>query len=563
MKISSNLTNNIEWLKSQLPIGKSYDLATRNLNLGGQAAYYIGINSLCDGELLQKILSDLEPPEQELQPQMSTQKEKETELVLHAKREAKPETKQSIEIETKQGSEPEEKQDTVTEPQHNPELETKTPALPETVSETEQSAKGQQINTGNLPQLQHYIRNRIGYVQTVLEEDQDKILTAVLIGQAVFMIDGYAWAIVIDVRDYPDRSPQEPDTEQVMGGAQDGFVENLTVNTNLIRRRIRSQKLVFEILPVGKESKTDVSLAYLEGYADEELIRKLRDKIDSLEITALTMGAKSLEELLMPKSWLHPLPVVQTTQRPDTACSYLLEGHILVMVDNTPMVLIFPCSVFQFTQSAEDYYKSPIVGTYFRVVRFFCMLMALFLMPLFLLVINSFPDFAVKINLVEAAEISNLEIFIYVLAMEFGLDLFRYSSMHASSRYSGPLSIIGGLIAGDIAVSLNWATEATVFYAAITLLATIALASIEFGEGIRIYRIFLIFTTGLAGLAGYGLWGFVIGVLLILLSVLTTPTFGKNSYLWPLFPFEWSALKTLLFRYPTSKAQPSRVWKRR
>ncbi|HBA70104.1 MAG TPA: spore germination protein, partial [Lachnospiraceae bacterium] len=128
----------------------------------------------------------------------------------------------------------------------------------------------------------------------------------------------------------------------------------------------------------------------------------------------------------------------------------------------------------------------------------------------------------------------------------------------SSSRFSGSLSIIGGLIIGDIAVELNWASVEILFYAAVTLLASLSIASIEFSDGLRIYRLFLVICTAL-----FGLWGFAGGLLLVLLSVLTTPTFGNMSYFWPLFPFNWKALKTLLFRYPTAKAQPSKVWKQR
>lgn len=517
MKVFSDLEQNIDWFNSTIHLQESYDLMTRYLNLGGVRSFFIGLNGMCDGEQLQKIIADLQPAENELG------------VIFDSNIESR---------------------------------------IPDNVNINKESSSSENILENvimqqRFQQLQKYVEARIGYTQVEISDHLEYAVEQILVGQAAFIIDKYAWILLIDVRTYPDRGAEEPDTEQVMGGAQDGFVENIVTNSNLIRRRIRTPELIMESMAIGASSKTDLVIAYLGDKADISLIDELKQKIKTLRISSLTMGAKSLEELLLHKSWLHPLPVVQTTSRPDTACSYLMEGHVLVLVDNSPMVLIFPCSIFQFTQSAEDYYKSPIVGSYFRVVRFFCLLISMFLMPVFLLITNTFPEFAEKIKLVQSTDITKLEIFIYVLAMELGLDLFRYSSMHAASKYSGPLSIIGGLIAGDIAISLNWASEETVFYAAITLLATIALASIEFSEGVRIYRIFLILTTGIAGLWGYGLAGFCVGTGMILLSIITTPTFGNYSYLWPLFPFEWGALKTLLFRYPTYKAQPSKVWRRK
>ena len=142
-------------------------------------------------------------------------------------------------------------------------------------------------------------------------------------------------------------------------------------------------------------------------------------------------------------------------------------------------------------------------------------------------------------------------------AVEFLLDLFKYSAALSSSRVSGALSIVGGLLIGDIAVSLNWASTEVLFYAAVTMLANLSLSSIEFADALRIYRILLVVTTGL-----WGLPGFIIGLTLVSLSMITTPTFAGFSYFWPLFPFNGPALRSLLFRRPTYKAQPSKVWSR-
>ena len=145
----------------------------------------------------------------------------------------------------------------------------------------------------------------------------------------------------------------------------------------------------------------------------------------------------------------------------------------------------------------------------------------------------------------------------YVLAVEFLLDLFTYSSSLSSGKFSGSLSIVGGLIIGDIAVSLNWASTDVLFYAAVTLLASLAITDTAFSDAIRLYRILLILATGSGGLPG-----FLIGAALVLFSIVTTPTFGGFSYFWPLFPFNGKALGRLLFRSPTFKAQPSSVWDR-
>ena len=404
--------------------------------------------------------------------------------------------------------------------------------------------------------IQKYMASKIGYPQVTLSNDMNNILKQLLSGPSVLFVDGFAKAIIMDVRSYQTRSVEEPDTEHVTKGARDGFVETMLFNTNLIRRRIRSPRLTFELASVGEDSQTDIAITYLDNLVDEDFVAQVRQKLQSLRVTSLTMGSKSLEELLVHKSWFHPMPSMHSTERPDVAASYLAEGHVLIIVDNTPSVLILPCSLFQFTQSPADYYNAPLTGCYFRFIRFLCIPVSLFLLPVFYLITAYYPETALQYRLL-SKEVSWLELTIFIFAAEFLLDLFKYSSSHSSSRFSGSLSIVGGLIIGDIAVKLQWATEEILFYASITMLATLSLASLELGEALRLYRLFLLIATTILGL-----WGFIGASVLVFLSIVTTPTFGKASYLWPLIPFRWQALKTLLFRYPTFKAQPSKVWKR-
>lgn len=413
------------------------------------------------------------------------------------------------------------------------------------------------VSNGEIDDIGQYMSSKIGYAQTSLADSWEEIIRNVLSGPSALFIDGFAQAILIDVRTYPARGVAEPDLERVTRGARDGFVETLLFNANLIRRRVRSPQLVFAMHSVGTESKTDVAVTYLENSVNRGLLEKLDAALDSLDVTSLTMGAKSLEELLLHKRWWNPLPGIQMTERPDVACSYLLEGHILVLVDNSPQVLILPCTIFQFTQSPEDYYKSPVVGTYFRLVRFFCIPVSLLLLPLFLLITAYYPDFALKWGLLSEDGLTRQRLFFYVLAVEFLLDLFKYSSALNSGKFSGSLSIVGGLLIGDIAVSLNWATVDVLFYAAVTLLASLAITDTEFRDAVRLYRIFLIASTGFLGLPG-----FLGSLALVLLSAAATPTFGGFSYFWPLFPFNAKALGRLLFRSPTPKAQPEKAWDR-
>ncbi len=385
--------------------------------------------------------------------------------------------------------------------------------------------------------------------------DFEPLIRNLLSGTILLFFEGINEGFTIDIREYPARGIEQPENEKVIRGAKDGFVETLLFNANLIRRRIRSPKLTFEIFSVGSQSKTDVSLAYVAGEADNELLEKIREQLKKIDVSALTMGTKSMEELLIPHKWYHPLPSLFRTERPDVACSYLLEGYILLMVDTTPSVLILPCSIFQFSQSPEDYYKAPLVGNYIRFYRFLCGVASLILLPLFLLLASNPQILPPGITLLPTGEISPLRLFIYVLFAEIALDLFKYSSSHTPSGFSGSFAIIGGLLIGDVAVKLEWASSEIIFYSAATVLASLSLSSIEYSDAIRMYRLFLILCTGI-----FGIPGFTIGCILVLLSIITTPAAFGRSYFWPLFPFNWKALRTLLFRFPTKYKQPPQIW---
>ena len=416
-QVQISLQDNITLLRSFLPIGRSFDLMTRDLLLGKTKAYWIGLNGFCVSELLEKMFGAL------------------------------------------QGTEGD---------------QTRLPQL--------SGGRKNADNARDISALHAYVEARVGIAQISYCTDFASVLDKLTSGNSVLFVDGCEEAVILDTRAYHSRSVEEPQLEKMTRGARDGFIEILLTNANLIRRRIRSPHLIFEMHSVGEVGKTDVAIAYLEDRADPKLVQKIAKKIDSLRVTALTMGAKSLEELLVKRRFFNPLPSLQMTERPDVAASYLAEGYVLVLVDNTPMVLVLPCTIFHFTQTAEDYYKNPLVGTYLRFIRFLCIPVALLFLPLFFLITAYAPALASSLKLVATELPSKGRLFLYVLIVEFFLALFQYSASLSSDRFSGALSIVGGLLIGDMAVSLHWSTSEVLFYGGVTLLATISVSCVELSD---------------------------------------------------------------------------------
>src|SRR5690606_36209723 len=188
---------------------------------------------------------------------------------------------------------------------------------------------------------------RIPYFEVETVDTIEKAVEWVMAGPMVLFVDGEDTAIAIDVREFPTRSIEEPDLEKVTRGSHEGLAETLVFNTAMIRRRLRDPRLRFEIFQVGRRSRTDVAVGYIADIADHGLVDQVKQRIREASVDALPMGVKNLEEIIVKSPW-NPLPKVRYTERPDVAIAHLLEGHIIVLVDSTPMAMMLPVTAFHF-----------------------------------------------------------------------------------------------------------------------------------------------------------------------------------------------------------------------
>ena len=196
----------------------------------------------------------------------------------------------------------------------------------------------------------------ITYVEVAHSPDPDGVVAGVLSGQLALMMDGFTEAILMDLRTYPVRGVEEPEDDRVLRGSRDGFVETLVFNTALLRRRVRDPSLTMELFSIGTRSKTDVVVSYLSNRVDRKKLERLRKRLKAADVTALTMSQESLAEVLIDRGWYNPFPKIRYTERPDAASACVMEGSILILVDNTPSVMILPTSIFDFFQESNDFY---------------------------------------------------------------------------------------------------------------------------------------------------------------------------------------------------------------
>ena len=385
----------------------------------------------------------------------------------------------------------------------------------------------------------------VPYVETDVTASVTSFIKSVLSGGIGMIIEGYSDAIIIDARTYPVRSVGEPDNDRVLRGPHDGFVETLVFNTALLRRRIRDTALTTEIHSVGKVSQTDVVICYMKGKVNEKMLDALRKKLDSVNINSLTMGQQSLIDCLVPKQWFNPFPKVRYTERPDSAAASILEGSMVLMIDNSPAAMIIPTGIFDFLQDTNDYYMSPVIGSYMRIIRMAIFAMTMLLVPIWLLFVQN-PDYIPEwLSFIRIEEPNTVPIVAQLFIVEIVIDAMRLASINTPQSLSSSFGVIGALVLGEFAVSAGWFVSEVVLYMAFVALTNFTQPSYELGYAFKLFRMMLI---GLIAL--FNLWGFIAGIVLIIVEIASTKTVTGQSYLYPLVPFNGRALLSLLLRKP-------------
>ncbi|HZK18075.1 MAG TPA: spore germination protein, partial [Clostridia bacterium] len=392
--------------------------------------------------------------------------------------------------------------------------------------------------------LQEIFLKYINYIEVGKETDLNQVVEQVLAGPLALLVDGEEEAIILDVREYPGRSPEEPDLEKVVRGSRDGFTETLVFNTTLIRRRLRDPQLRFEIMQAGRRSKTDIAIAYIKDIANPELVDSIKNRIQNIEIDALPMAEKAVEELITPGSYWNPYPKVRFTERPDVAAVHLTEGHVLVLVDTSPSIIITPSTFFHHLQHAEEYRQNPTVGVYTRWVRFVGILLSIFVLPLWFLGSIEPQILPESLKFIGPEKTGPIPLFIQFLMAEVAIDFIRLATIHVPAPLATAAGVIAAVLIGDLAASIGFFIPEVILYTAIAAIGTFLTPSVEIAMANRLVRLLLLVLA-----ATFKLPGLIVGSILVVLFLATAKSFGI-PYLWPLIPLNIKALGNILVRSP-------------
>ena len=396
--------------------------------------------------------------------------------------------------------------------------------------------------------MQELVDRCISFCEVNCESELDKILTGAFLGKTVLVLDGFSQCVLIDAKQYPSRSVEEPADGKVLRGSHDGFTETLVQNTALLRRRIRDTRLRLESHKLKNRSQTDVVIAYLDGEADEKLLSELRQKLEKIDVGSISMAQESVAEAMMRPQWYNPFPKVRYTERPDAATATIMEGNIVLLVDNSPAVMLLPTCFFHFFEEANDYYFPPLIGTYLRYLRLTVLILALFITPVWYLIAKEPGRLPDALGFIAPQEPGSVPLLLQLLLVEFVVDLLKLASLNTPDVLSSSFSMLGALILGDFAVQARWLVPEVLVYMAFVAIANFAQPSFELGYALKMMRMVLLILVALLDI-----WGIVAGVILFVVLLLTTrPILGKG-YLYPLYPFNAKALGRILVRQPIDK----------
>ena len=399
-----------------------------------------------------------------------------------------------------------------------------------------------------IPDLEAFLTAYVTVPDAAVETDVHSMVVGVFAGKTLLVIDGYDGGVLMDAKEYPTRGVEEPDTSKVLRGSHDGFVESIMANAALLRRRIRDPALTLERHQVSGRSQTDMALVYMKGEANEQHLRQLRQKLDSIDVRSIAMSQESIAECIVPKQWWNPFPKIRYTERPDVATASVMEGSILLMIDNTPSVMLLPTTLFSFAEEINDYYFPPLIGTYLRIVRLVVLFLTVFITPLWYLLVKNGDVLPGELEFLLIEDEYFVPLIVQLLLVEFIVDILKLASLNTPDALSNSFSMLGALILGDFAVQARWLVPEVLVYMAFVAVAGYAQHSYEMGYACKLVRMVLLIL-----IFFWDWWGFAAGVAgTVALIVSTKPVVGKG-YLYPLIPFNGKRLMRILRRRPINK----------
>ena len=418
-----------------------------------------------------------------------------------------------------------------------------TQAINDSVIKPLLQASDRKIDNKDLLDFVH--RSVIRNLDVNRQDSFEQMLDSVYCGDSVLLIDGFIEALVLDTKRWEHRGVESATTEQVISGAKDSFCETLKINSMLIRRRIKSNSLKMEYLKLGRLTKTDTLICYIDGVVNPKLLDEVRARISRIDTD--NMSSLTLLEEFIEDSSFSLLPQVIKTERPDKSSAHLLEGGVVVAIDGTPAVLLLPVVFWQFIYSPEDYNERIYTSFLLRTLRLVALLLAL-MVPGLYVAVTSFHHEMIPVGLlgviIEGRQGVPFPILLEVLIMELILEIIREAGVRLPINVGQAISIVGALVLGQAAIMARLASPATVTIVALAAVANFTLPNFSAGLAIRNFRFVFFIVSGF-----FGLLGFICVFFITLTHFCSLRSFGV-PFMTPISPLSLADLKDSQIRMP-------------
>ncbi|MDG5786805.1 spore germination protein [Evansella sp. AB-P1] len=396
--------------------------------------------------------------------------------------------------------------------------------------------------------VKQLIENKITVSEIKQLNTLNGLINDLAIGYQILLIDQSKEAIALGLPKWEKRSIEEPTAEQVVRGPREGFTETIDDNISLLRRRIRSPKLTFQSKKFGEVTQTEVAVAYINGIVDKTLLEEVNNRLNRIKIDGI-LDSSYIEELIEDNPY-SPFPQILNTERPDVVTSYLLEGHVAIIVDGSPFVMIAPTTMYALLQAAEDYYERYIIGTALRWLRYLFVVMALLFPSMYVAILTYHQEMlptTLIISIAESRERVPFPALIEALLMEIMFEILREAGIRLPKQVGPAVGIVGALVIGEAAVQAGIVSAPMVIVVAVTGIASFAIPRYNAGISIRMLRFPIIILAG-----SIGLLGIMLGVIAIVIHLCSLRSFGM-PYLGPLAPMQFKDIKDVLIRPPRWK----------
>ena len=387
------------------------------------------------------------------------------------------------------------------------------------------------------------VKNSIFNSKVKVIETYEELFYHLASGFTIIVFDDEIQAIAVETRQKLDRGVTESTSETITRGPKDSFTENHNMNLGLIRKRIKDSNLLFEEVIVGKRTKSKVTVAYIKDIVPNYKIKKIIDELNDINIDGI-IDTGYIRELLE-KDQKSVFPKVISTERPDFACTSLLDGKIVILVENSPFVIILPAVLTDFFHSPEDNYQKPLNVSFSRILRSICFFLAL-LTPALYIALMTFNQEIIPDQLLISLAIQRdgvpfptaIEVLLFVLTFE----VLREADIHSPSFSGSAMNVVGALILGDAAVAAGIVSPIVIIIIAATSISELVFYDVDVIDAIREWRLLFIIAATFMGLIGF------VAIFIIFIAKLSSLECLGTPYLTPLSPLNIKSLKDSLIR---------------